>query len=383
MKPLSIIIPCYNSEATLEEAFDSACAQRISEPFEIVMVDDGSTDGTAALMRMLAARSPNARCLFHDRNKGGGAARNTGIRNAESDIFFCLDSDDMLPPETLPRMLTMLKDTRCDGVGVGTSIKFVGRDVSKESYRNDFQCWDGPMPFESIFDIRKCSLYSTFMFTRRAFETTGGYPEHHGFDTQGFAFRFLCNGLKAYTCREAAYLHRVKFHQSYYQREEAKGNISENWRKIFEEFLYLFDEKAQGLVLDESIDAFSEKIFAASGPLAAGYASLIEPGARKSYYQANKTKDGLKPYDAYWMGCYEMQENEYELASRHFLGSISSGLKAPRAYRKLMEAACAERGIDAYDMLSKIAWPPKAKPPEPRPSRIRRIARKLRKVARI
>ncbi len=105
---LSIIIPCYNSAKTLEEALTSACAQELSIPFEIVMVDDNSEDNTRELMKKLAGEYKNIRYFFHDTNKGGGATRNTAVAKSTGDLIFCLDSDDILTPGMLGKMVNML-----------------------------------------------------------------------------------------------------------------------------------------------------------------------------------------------------------------------------------------------------------------------------------
>ena len=73
---LSIIMPCYNCTATLEEALASIYTQELEMPFEVVMVNDGSTDGTGQLIEELARRYAHIRYVSHDRNRGGGAARN-------------------------------------------------------------------------------------------------------------------------------------------------------------------------------------------------------------------------------------------------------------------------------------------------------------------
>ncbi|MEI7425100.1 MAG: glycosyltransferase family 2 protein, partial [Candidatus Staskawiczbacteria bacterium] len=105
---LSIIMPCYNCQSTLAEAVVSVFVQSLKIPFEIIMVDDGSTDGTQRLILELAQKYPEIKTLIHEKNRGGGAARNTGIKNSSGDLIFCLDGDDILPPAMLPRLLNFL-----------------------------------------------------------------------------------------------------------------------------------------------------------------------------------------------------------------------------------------------------------------------------------
>jgi glycosyltransferase involved in cell wall biosynthesis len=91
---LSVIIPAYNRERVLAKALDAYLEQ--SSPHlihELLVVDDGSTDGTEAMVRDFSCRSPFPIRYFRQSNKGPAAARNLGIREAASDIVLFTDSD--------------------------------------------------------------------------------------------------------------------------------------------------------------------------------------------------------------------------------------------------------------------------------------------------
>lgn len=243
---LTIIIPCYNCSKTLRESVDSCYTQGFTNSeFEIVMVNDGSTDSTWELMDTLRNEHPNIRIYQHDKNRGGGATRNTAVANSTSEVIFCLDSDDILPENTLAVLHAYLLEKKCDAVGVHHSTKFVGTDKNTVDYIFTFSDPGKQVSRESLLqrDDIHCSLYSVFMFTRHAFTVAGGYPTEHGFDTQGFAWRFLCAGLIAYTCPDTNYLQRTQFHESYYLREYNAGRTNINWKKVMlEQSAYLSDE---------------------------------------------------------------------------------------------------------------------------------------------
>jgi glycosyltransferase involved in cell wall biosynthesis len=105
---LSIIVPCYNAERTLRETIESAFAQYVTK--EIIVVDDGSTDGTRDIIRSFG---DSIRPLFGP-NKGAGAARNNGTRLARGDFLQYLDSDDLLAPGTLRARLDALQSSGAD-----------------------------------------------------------------------------------------------------------------------------------------------------------------------------------------------------------------------------------------------------------------------------
>ena len=106
MKPtVSIVMPCYQSGETLERSVWSVQAQTFGD-WELIAVDDGSTDGTLARLRALAATEPRMRVL-HQENGGVSAARNAGIDAAQGEWLFFLDADDRLTADALSTLLDM------------------------------------------------------------------------------------------------------------------------------------------------------------------------------------------------------------------------------------------------------------------------------------
>ncbi len=105
MPRVSIIIPSYNCAALAAEAIDSALAQTCRE-IEIILVDDGSTDDTAAALARYR-RLPNF-TYHHQENRGLPGARNSGIRLARGEYILVLDADDQIPPHCVQRHLDVL-----------------------------------------------------------------------------------------------------------------------------------------------------------------------------------------------------------------------------------------------------------------------------------
>ncbi len=105
---ISIVIPCFNAEATLEMTLRSALAQNVDK--EIIVVDDGSVDGSPGIARSFGSR---VRCVSTP-NRGASAARNLGMSIAGGDHIQFLDSDDILTVGTLAERLRVLDTTCCD-----------------------------------------------------------------------------------------------------------------------------------------------------------------------------------------------------------------------------------------------------------------------------
>ena len=99
----SVIVPVYNVEAYLEKCVQSILRQT-EQDFELLLVDDGSTDSSGQLCEELAKKDSRIR-VIHQENQGLGGARNTGIREAKGDWLLLVDSDDWIEPEILEKTL--------------------------------------------------------------------------------------------------------------------------------------------------------------------------------------------------------------------------------------------------------------------------------------
>jgi glycosyltransferase involved in cell wall biosynthesis len=107
MQPLvSILIPCYNADRWLAETIESALAQTW-ENKEIIIVDDGSTDGSLAIAKNYASRQVK---VISQPNQGASAARNTAYKNCIGDYIQYLDADDLLAPDKIERQVSLLQN---------------------------------------------------------------------------------------------------------------------------------------------------------------------------------------------------------------------------------------------------------------------------------
>ncbi len=103
---ISIIIPVYNGESTIERAINSALNQTYRN-IEVLVIDDKSTDNTLEVISKI--RDKRLRILKHSENKSGSAARNTGIRNAKGEYIAFLDDDDEALPNRIELQFNMLR----------------------------------------------------------------------------------------------------------------------------------------------------------------------------------------------------------------------------------------------------------------------------------
>jgi glycosyltransferase involved in cell wall biosynthesis len=107
---VTVITPVWNADATLAEAVASVRMQTRSD-WEMILIDDGSTDGSAALAESLAAGEPRLRLLSLGANRGPAAARNAGLRAARGRFIAFLDADDRWHPEKLAVQIGYMEAT--------------------------------------------------------------------------------------------------------------------------------------------------------------------------------------------------------------------------------------------------------------------------------
>lgn len=122
MPTFSIVIPAYNAEAYLPQCLDSIFEQDYYN-YEVIVIDDGSTDGTAALLSTYAEKHHNLHILSQE-NHGMATARNRGLDIAQGEYIIFVDSDDWLADHALATLVTAFDGT--DIVGFGARIAYEG-----------------------------------------------------------------------------------------------------------------------------------------------------------------------------------------------------------------------------------------------------------------
>ena len=112
---LSVVIPCFNESSTIAQIIDRVHSQAVEA--EIVVVDDGSTDGTRDLLHSLnGGQLPYLRVLFHYKNSGKGSALHTGIQAAAGQVILIQDADMEYDPRDYPALLQPIQEGRADVV---------------------------------------------------------------------------------------------------------------------------------------------------------------------------------------------------------------------------------------------------------------------------
>ena len=174
VRPLvSVIVPAYNAEGCLERCVRSVLVQTLGD-LEVIVVDDGSADGTGALAVRLAADEARVR-VVHRENGGLSAARNTGIDNARGELLYFLDSDDYIAPDVLEKLRLTMVETGAPMV-VGGLVKVdedgsaLSRVVVEPAVVDERGYWDG---YERVYQAEEHGEYVVScgkLFDRRLFD---------------------------------------------------------------------------------------------------------------------------------------------------------------------------------------------------------------------
>lgn len=128
---LSVIIPLYQKAYYIQECIDSLYAQGISEEmFEVIIVDDGSTDGGGKIVDDIMREHSNLR-VFHKPHKSAGAARNTGLRAARGEYIHFVDADDLLFPGAYVQLFSLIQEKKTDIV----QFRLVREGEKQQSYQ--------------------------------------------------------------------------------------------------------------------------------------------------------------------------------------------------------------------------------------------------------
>lgn len=212
----SFIIPVFNRPEEIEELLQSFAAMSFKEPFEIVIVEDGSSLSSESLV---ASFSDSLNIAYYSKaNTGPGDSRNYGMRKANGNYFIILDSDVLMRPDYLNKVDSFLKNTYYDCFG--------GADAAHDSFSPLQKAINYVMTsFLTTGGIRgsrkSVSKYEPRSFnmgiSKKAFEATGGFAKIHPGEDPDLSHRIVKAGFKTVFIPDAAVFHKrriswQKFH---------------------------------------------------------------------------------------------------------------------------------------------------------------------------
>lgn len=199
----TVVIPAYNAEGTIEIQLRALAAQSTREPFEVLVVDNNSTDGTAAVVQQWAD-SLDLRVVPTSARQGVSVARNAGVAAATTGCILICDADDEVSPGWVGAMLDGLREAPFVGGPVET-VKLSGPSaawVSLPARTTELlEAWGVRYPFGG-----------NTAFRREVFDAAGGYDEDYpaGAEEIDFAWRAKLAGFEATYVPDALLHYRIR-----------------------------------------------------------------------------------------------------------------------------------------------------------------------------
>ena len=191
MKKVSIVIPVYNTGDLMRRCFDSLIGQSVgTEDLEVIVVDDGSTDGKSPdIIKEYADRYPETFKVITKKNGGQGSARNLAFSECTGEYITCLDSDDCFDPKWVEKMYGTAKEQDADFVGCGyKAVRYeTDREVVVRAMDMRPICSDN----REMFIDANVSMFTT-LFKRTVLEESGArYPEGYIYEDTAFFIELL------------------------------------------------------------------------------------------------------------------------------------------------------------------------------------------------
>jgi len=179
---ISVIITCYNYARYLPEAVESVIRQTCQN-FEIIIVNDGSTDNSRGVAEALIRKYPKHQIrLINQANKGLATARNVGIKNGRGDYILPLDADDKLHPQALRKMARVLNRNPKVGIAYSWVQCFGNSNVLLKFREYSFEALKKP----------SCFINCSSMYRKRAWQVCGGYNANMRWGWEDLEFWINC-----------------------------------------------------------------------------------------------------------------------------------------------------------------------------------------------
>lgn len=195
---VTIIVPCYNEEKTVDITVESLLSLNYpKDKLQIVVVDDGSKDGTWAKIQNYKDH-PQVK-IFHKENGGKHTALNLGLENAQSEFVGCLDADSTVHPETLKRIISFFSNPETMAVAPSIVIRDP-RTILQYAQRAEYDMAHYNKKMLAFLNGIHVTPGPFSIFRKKVFDIIGPYRKAHHTEDQEIALRMHQHGMKIDHC---------------------------------------------------------------------------------------------------------------------------------------------------------------------------------------
>ena len=303
---ITVLMPVYNGERFLAAAIDSILAQTLSD-YEFIIVDDGSTDGSAAIISDYARRDRRIRPLRHETNRGQAVALNSGIAAARGEFVAGMDADDISLPERLRMQLAFLRSHPHIGVA-GVSAREIDAD-NKPIRDVAFPQGHANIIISMLFG--RASLGGAYaMLRRNCLQASGGYNASALVNDWELWTR-LAHRTRFANLRETLYL---------YRKHEASITYSQRQRLMDDKQVYL--------------QRWLERLFGQAPCPAFPRIEKLLRGAPLSLLERRRLRGDLQDLTTALIAANCVDEQDRALLEAEFARKLASA--SPRIWRKFL-----------------------------------------------
>ena len=258
----AVVVPAYNARATIEEALDSIISQAVT-PNEIIVINDGSTDGTGEIIDAYAGKYENLRAI-HQENGGSGAAINAGLYDAASDYICICSADDILMPNCLSVQQEILLRRQDFTLFCTAGYHFSLEEGWERPFFNS-GAWKNSHEIDLSRFLKTRFFGSGITFSRAAALAVGGYAAAVYAEDFDFYLRMLLSGNRMWYSNAPCVKQRVSSTQKSANTALIKGSVLGSIQSALDREDISSEERAllvEGLALNRAQLSINESMLA-------------------------------------------------------------------------------------------------------------------------
>ena len=257
---ISVIMPCYNTEQYVEETLKSVLNQSFKD-YEIICLNDGSTDGTLEILKRYQQSYPNIRVISSE-NHGSAYQRNTGVQCAQGKYIYYMDSDDLLKENCLETLYQYAEADNLDVVYFEADSFYETKEI-EEAFPQFLTLYHRHKEYDGIYDGRNLYIQMEnagdikmsvgLQFTRHQFllDNNIKFGMERYFEDNLYTVKVTLKAGKARCVRDNLYLRRVRAN-SIMTTSENKTRF-ESYLEVVRGLMQILEEEKQDFVLQEAI----------------------------------------------------------------------------------------------------------------------------------
>jgi glycosyltransferase involved in cell wall biosynthesis len=330
---VSVVVPVYDVEAYLPAALDSILGQSHRE-LEVVVVDDGSTDGSGAVADEYAGRDPRVR-VVHTANQGLGAARNEGLRHVTGELLAFADSDDVVPPDAYAVLLRQLRRTGSDFV-TGSVARWDGEALAELPWMRRLHRTRAAYPIEDQPEILGDVFAWNKLFRRSFWDGAGlSWPEGIRYEDQPTTTRAYIAARRFGVVPEVVYHWRIRYDgSSITQQRSSLDDLRDRWatKRMALSTVDGFDsEKVHRVFHDLVLPGDLHRYFSEIPGCSDEWWDLLVAGVREFWGARSLTHSGLPPAHRLTGWLVQMDRREDAEAVMRYVAELGGPVRQIRS----------------------------------------------------